>query len=308
MPRIAGVAKQASKQEDIVSNLATTARAVFEGMPGASLGSLQNELDCLTAKVVRVTFETFREEFDNLIQLLRNAYGQVARFAEEDFRQDASFYLGQLHALAEITHRLGNQRAPREALEAVARSQIAKRILSKTAQEKSIGARDLAKELGMEESNLSAVCEFLVKKELLRRDRFGKRARYSPTPLTFAVLAGLSVQEFQESDDHKPASALPHSMNTPPRAANSGDIAATARRFRQDVSCQEVPGRCQHVGGRELRTTVPALHQLHGAVHGQHENRGDDRWERALPLCCVQRCFEDEERGRDRNQPRNNEA
>jgi DNA-binding MarR family transcriptional regulator len=182
---------------DVISDLAANAKAIFEGQSRAPLEPLQNLLDCLTARVVGVTFEAFREEFDTVVRLLRSAFGQMARFAKGDFREQASFYLGQLHALTEVAYRSGHQRVPREALELVARSEVAKNILAMIVQARTIGAGVLARQLNMKESNLSAVCKPLVKRELLRRDKFGKRVRYSPTPLTFAVVRELG-QEITE--------------------------------------------------------------------------------------------------------------
>jgi len=195
MDSVGGVAEEvgvALRQDDIIKELISNANAVFNTNSSGETAPLQNILDALTAKVAAVAFETVREPFDTLIRLLRSAYGQIARFVNGDFREQASFYQGQLHALTEITHRLGHQHVPREAMELVARSKVAKDILTRISLEKSIGAGALAQELGIEESNLSKNCKPLVKRELLRRNRFGKRVRYSPTPLTFAVLALLN--------------------------------------------------------------------------------------------------------------------
>lgn len=182
-------------QEDIVSSLALKAKGVFEEKKEENVEPLQNLFDALTAKVVAIAFEVFRDPFDALLRLLRNSYGQIARFVDGDFRQDPSFYLGQLHALGEVAHRLAHQRVPREAVELVARSQVMENVVTKVVEEGSIGATDLARELGMAESNLSATCKLLVEKELLRRHRFGKRVRYAPTPLTYAVATQLRVKE-----------------------------------------------------------------------------------------------------------------
>ncbi len=251
--------EKASSQEDLVSDLASKAKAVFEGSNDANTESLQNLLDCLTVKVVAVAFEMFREEFDNLVRLLRNAYGQVARFVEGDFREHPSFYLGQLHALTEITYRSGHQRVPREALESVARSQVAANILTRTAQEKSIGAGDLARELGMEESNLSTICKPLVKQELLRRNRFGKRIRYSPTPLTSAVIAALggARSERNAHDEQEPVVSRPTSAS--PTTPDRRDIVFAA-------TGDQVQGR-SNVGGNadDFVSSLLNLAALRGA-------------------------------------------
>jgi DNA-binding MarR family transcriptional regulator len=186
--------------EDLVSAIGLHAKRVFQDKQESGAQALQNEVDALTAKVSATAYEQFREQFDDLLRLLRNSYGQLARFVEGDFREQPSFYLGQLHALAELAHRLGHQRAPREAVELVARSGNAERILRRVVEEKSVGAAELATKLELEESNLSSTCKPLVEKELLRRDRFGKRVRYSPTPLTFSVLGQLTGKHSGQVD------------------------------------------------------------------------------------------------------------
>jgi DNA-binding MarR family transcriptional regulator len=193
----------ASSYEDVISKLVSDANALFAGEAKGESAPLQHVLDSLTAKVVGTAFEIFREEYDHLVRMLRNAYGQIARFVKGDFRQDAGFYLGQLHALTEVTYRLGHQRVPREALNVVARSKIRASILKKVAEERSIGAGDLARALGKEEPNLSSECKHLVQHELLRRDRFGRSVRYSTTPLTLAVLAELGSNSGTTGDEQK---------------------------------------------------------------------------------------------------------
>jgi DNA-binding MarR family transcriptional regulator len=180
---------------DVVSSVGVSAEELFQHKKEESVEPLQNLLDVLTAKVVGIVFEAFRDSFDGLLRLLRNAYGQIARFVDGDFRQHPSFYLGQLHALGEVAHRLAHQRVPKEAVEVVARSQVMQNVLTKVLDRRSIGATELAEELSMAESNLSASCKELVENDLLRRHRFGKRVRYAPTPLTYAVVAQLKLKE-----------------------------------------------------------------------------------------------------------------
>ena len=49
--------------------------------------------------------------------------------------------------------------------------------------------------------------------------------------------------------------------------------------------------------GRELRTAVPVLHQLHRARRGQKENGGDDGTERVVTLGSIKRRLRHAERG-----------
>jgi hypothetical protein len=113
----------------------------------------------------------------------------------EDYRLQASFYLGQLHALSEVASRLAHQRLPKSAMQLVLKSRACEEILKKVIEKRSIGASELAQELGLEGSNLSNYCKPLVEHELLRKDHFGNRVRYSPTPLSYAVSAQLKDKE-----------------------------------------------------------------------------------------------------------------
>lgn len=187
--------KPSLANDDLVSALGQSAETFFEQKRTERPNALQNILDALTAKVVGKAFETYREPFDALLGLLRNSYGQLARFVTEDFRLQASFYLGQLHALSEVTSRLAHQRIPKSAMQVVLKSRVCEDILKKVIEKRSIGASELAQQLRMEESNLSTQCKPLVEQELLRKDRFGNRVRYSPTPLSYAVSAQLGEKE-----------------------------------------------------------------------------------------------------------------
>jgi predicted transcriptional regulator len=207
---------------DLVSDISLRAKALFEGNSCENKQSLQNAVDSLTAKVTAVLFEVFRDKCDDLLRVLRDSYGQIACFGKSDFREHPEFYLGQLHTLTEVTYRVGHQRVPRWAVELVSRNEAALKILQKTIQEKSIGAGALAHELKMQESNLSRVCKPLVENELLRCNRFGKRVRYSSTPLGFAVLSALSgssergayTEKSKQSKTPSPIAAIASEQNT----------------------------------------------------------------------------------------------
>ena len=171
------------------SRLRSAAESAFCDHIEQDLDRLQGEIDAMVTKAVTANFEPFRDGAENLLQILRLAFGQVARFVEGDFRQHASFYLGQLHTLAEIAEKVRQRRLPREVVDLVTRKGPSERILRSVVAHGSIGASELAKEVSVKESNLSTLCKELAARELLRSDRFGKRVRYSPTPLTYAVVA-----------------------------------------------------------------------------------------------------------------------
>jgi DNA-binding MarR family transcriptional regulator len=158
------------------------------------LKSLQGEIDAMATKAVMANFEPFRDAAEDLLRVLRVSYGQVARFVEGDFRQDAGFYLGQLHVLAEIADKVRQRRLSRDVIELVMRNQSSMKVLRVVLSSGSIGASELANKVGMKESNLSTLCTQLVDREILRADRYGRRVRYSPTPLTHAVVAHLGAQ------------------------------------------------------------------------------------------------------------------
>jgi hypothetical protein len=174
------------------SRLRSAAESAFRDRKEQDLERLQGEIDALTAKAVAANFEPFRDAAESLLKVLRLAFGQVARFAEGDFREQASFYLGQLHAISEIAERVRQRRLPKDAVELVTRNEPAERVLRVVVDRGSIGASDLAREVGMKDSNLSTLCKELAVRELLRSDRFGKRVRYSPTPLSHAVVTHMS--------------------------------------------------------------------------------------------------------------------
>src|SRR5437667_5495467 len=95
------------------SLLRSAAESAFRDRKEQDLERLQAEIDAITAKAVTANFEPFRDAAEDLLRILRLAFGQVARFVEGDFRQQASFYLGQLHALAEIAEKARQRRLPR---------------------------------------------------------------------------------------------------------------------------------------------------------------------------------------------------
>src|SRR5882762_260084 len=78
------------------------------------LERLQGEIDAIRAKTVAAGYEPFRDGAENLLRVIRVVFGQVARFAEGNFRENASFYLGQLHALAEMAETVRRRRLPKE--------------------------------------------------------------------------------------------------------------------------------------------------------------------------------------------------
>src|SRR5208282_2311606 len=82
--------------------------------------------------------------------------------------------------------------------------------------------------------------------------------------------------------------------------------------FRQDRPCEKVPGRCQHVGGCELRPAIPTLKKLDCAGCRQQKHGGHDGPERAVPLgrieCSLQHAESSEHGSQSRNHNVRNET
>lgn len=185
------VAPEKTNYQDVESVFRATLESAFRDLKEPELKTLQGEIDALATKAATANFAPFREATEELLRVLRLSYGQVARFVQGDFRQHPSFYLGQLYILAEIADKVRQRRLSRDVIELVMRSNHAIEILRTAVSLGSVGASELASKVGMQESNLSTLCGQLVNREVLRADRYGKRVRYSPTPLTHAVVAHL---------------------------------------------------------------------------------------------------------------------
>jgi hypothetical protein len=201
------------------------AEVAFRDHNERDLERLQGEIDAISAKAVAASFEAFRDAADDLLRTLRVSFGQLARFALGDFRNEPSFYLGQLHALSEIVERVRQRRLPKDAMDLVARKEPAEGILRTVLERNSIGASELAAAVNMQESNLSTLCKELTTRQLLRADRFGKRVRYSPTPLTHAVVAHIGSVEPAPSLEPAPKAAAA-SFDPGNVMANTSDFAS----------------------------------------------------------------------------------
>jgi hypothetical protein len=217
-----------SVEASAASRLRSTAEVAFRDHNERDLERLQGEIDAISAKAVAASFEAFRDAADDLLRTLRVSFGQLARFALGDFRNEPSFYLGQLHALSEIVERVRQRRLPKDAMDLVARKEPAERILRTVLERNSIGAAELAAAVNMQESNLSTLCKELTTRQLLRADRFGKRVRYSPTPLTHAVVAHIGSVEPAPSLEPAPKAAAAAAGAAPdwPKAAAAAAAAS----------------------------------------------------------------------------------
>src|SRR5690348_16305581 len=100
------IPETASAEASAASRLRSTAEVAFRDHNERDLERLQGEIDAISAKAVAASFEPFRDAADDLLRTLRFSFGQLARFAQGDFRNEPSFYLGQLHALSEIVERV----------------------------------------------------------------------------------------------------------------------------------------------------------------------------------------------------------
>jgi DNA-binding MarR family transcriptional regulator len=181
--------KLGSASEDVESpHRDKLAPTTFAEGNDQELQKLQGNIEAIAAKLNVAVHEPYREAAEQLLGELRVLFGRIAQFSKGDFRKDPGFYLGQIHALSELSASTIRQKLPREAVALVHGKTSAIPVLSTVDKQESIGASELAKKVGMLESNLSHLCKELVTQGLLRADRFGKRVRYSATPMARAVL------------------------------------------------------------------------------------------------------------------------
>ena len=176
------------ENRDLESRLREAVESALRDQKEGEFRTVQGEIDALATKAITAHFEPFREGVEELLRILRFSYALVARFVRGDFRKEPSFYLGQLYLLAEIADKVRQRRLPRDVIELVAGSGRAVDVLRTVTLLGTVGASELAEKVGMQESNLSTLCSRLVDREIMRADRYGQRLRYSPTPLTHAVL------------------------------------------------------------------------------------------------------------------------
>ncbi len=168
----------------------------------------QCKMNVMIVKLVGLTSEPYREPFEEYLKGLRRAYGRLNRLATENaIHAKLNRFVGQLEVLAEIAARLAHRTLPRETVKYVVNNPEASRFLAIVKEHRSISLAALGAELrGATEFDggyYDALSDKLTLMELVRRDHFGKGARFSATSFGNAVLEQIEKEKSTVMDPAK---------------------------------------------------------------------------------------------------------
>jgi DNA-binding MarR family transcriptional regulator len=177
-----------------LSQIADVARNAFGDQNPESALLLKRLLRSVAARLVALLIQPYQDPVEDLLDELRAVSPQVARFVDGDYSKQPAFYLGQIHALAELASLVRHQALPREVVQVLGRSDLAGQVLRAVIETRSISPTDLANRLNREPQNLVPINEQLVGAGLLRRDEFGRRVRFSPTALALSAAEQFGIE------------------------------------------------------------------------------------------------------------------
>jgi hypothetical protein len=164
------------------------------------LERLQDQINGICVQLINAFTEPLVDRVEPFLMRVRRAASILVRIAQKDFQRDTSYYLGQLHAIAEIAEMVRHQKIPRAAAEVLINHSDAQAIARIVFERGSIGLSQLASELQKKSQNLHAILRDMQAAQLLRRDEFGRNVLFSPTPLTrVAVHWGVAEQVRKEA-------------------------------------------------------------------------------------------------------------
>ena len=152
--------------------------------PDEQLDQLQDRMKALYIQLTNVFTEPLADRMEPFLMHVRRAASVLAGDGQKDFRRDSSYYLGQLHAIAELAEMVRHQKMPRSAAEVLIKHSDAPAIARIVFERGSIGLTQLAAELHKKSQNLHTVLREMQSSQLVRRDELGRNVLYSPTPLT----------------------------------------------------------------------------------------------------------------------------
>jgi hypothetical protein len=160
------------------------------------LERLQDQINAICVQLINAFTEPLVDRVEPFLMRVRRAASILVGVAQKDFQRDTSYYLGQLHAIAEIAEMVRHQKIPRAAAEVLIKHSDAQTIARIVFERGSIGQSQLASELQKKSQNLHAILRDMQSAQLLRRDELGRNVLFSPTPLTrVAVHWGVAEQE-----------------------------------------------------------------------------------------------------------------
>jgi len=164
------------------------------------LERLQDQMNALYVQLINAFTEPLVDRVEPFLKHVRRVASILAGGTRKDFQRDASYYLGQLHAIAEMAEMVRHQKIPRAAAEILINHSDAQAIARIVFERGSIGLSQLAAELHKKSQNLQAILRDMQAAQLLRRDELGRNVLFSPTPLTRAAVHwGVAEQERKES-------------------------------------------------------------------------------------------------------------
>jgi len=186
------VSQQVSEADSLRAEMADPAATLLallssEGIQEKSdtqLDQLQDRMKAVYVQLINVFTEPMADRMQPFLMHVRRAASVLAGAGQKDFRRDASYYLGQLHAIAELGEMVRHQKMPRSAAEVLIKHSDAPEIARIVFERGSIGLTQLAAELRKKSQNLHTVLREMQSSQLVRRDELGRNVLYSPTPLT----------------------------------------------------------------------------------------------------------------------------
>lgn len=178
------------------------------GLPGKTNEErqrLQASLNAAQVRLLNVFSDSSVDRMEGFLADLRRVASAAGEVLNE-VRRSPGYYLGQLHAMAEMAEMIRRQKIPRDAAQVLVNRVDAESIARIVFAQGSIGLAQLARELGKSSQNLHAVLREMQDAGLLRRDEFGHEVLYSPTPLTRVAISWGAAQE-QKTENANPIAA-----------------------------------------------------------------------------------------------------
>lgn len=145
---------------------------------------IQDQINATYVQLIHVFTEPLADRMEPFLAHVRRGASVFAGMEPKDFQMDSSYYLGQLHAIAELAEMVRHEKMPRPAAEVLFRHGDAHAIARIVFERGSIGLTQLAAELHKKSQNLNTVLREMQAAQLVRRDELGRNVLYSPTPLT----------------------------------------------------------------------------------------------------------------------------
>jgi Cu/Ag efflux pump CusA len=145
---------------------------------------IQDQINAIYVQLIHVFTEPLADRMEPFLAHVRRGASVFAGTEPKNFQGDSSYYLGQLHAIAELAEMVRHEKMPRPAAEVLIRHGDAQTIARIVFERGSIGLTQLAEELQKKSQNLNTVLREMQAVQLVRRDELGRNVLYSPTPLT----------------------------------------------------------------------------------------------------------------------------